>query len=279
MTSSVAFTSLAVFSILKTVFDMYPGFLTWSLGGLVSLRRIEGFIGNESYNLPDMKRKHTSESSDSSKDAATRNEYDFGFIDATLSWDYSRSQKKDKADENTPLLTPAATPSSSTTVSLSTNDENDHGSTGSDGDKKSNFKLRNLNIKFPKNKLTIIAGKIGSGKTSILRALIGEMKLVDGYIKYPTATTSTVMATHPGLGMNAMIGYVPQESWLRNATVRDNILFGSEYDVERYEQVLKMTALKADFRQLVNGDQSQVGERGITLSGGQKQRISLARAL
>ncbi|KAJ1785549.1 hypothetical protein LPJ59_006117, partial [Coemansia sp. RSA 2399] len=75
------------------------------------------------------------------------------------------------------------------------------------------------------------------------------------------------------------IAYVAQESWLRNATIRENILFGEAYNKERYEEVLRVCALKPDLRILVAGDMSEIGERGVTLSGGQKQRVSLARAV
>ncbi|KAJ2506835.1 hypothetical protein GGI11_006541, partial [Coemansia sp. RSA 2049] len=75
------------------------------------------------------------------------------------------------------------------------------------------------------------------------------------------------------------IAYVAQEAWLRNATIRENILFGEPYDLERYEEVLRICALKPDLRILAAGDMSEVGERGIALSGGQKQRVALARAV
>ncbi|KAJ2474104.1 hypothetical protein EV174_005636, partial [Coemansia sp. RSA 2320] len=75
------------------------------------------------------------------------------------------------------------------------------------------------------------------------------------------------------------IAYVAQEAWLRNATIRENILFGEQYERSRYEEVLRVCALKPDLRILSAGDQTEIGERGITLSGGQKQRVALARAV
>ena len=74
------------------------------------------------------------------------------------------------------------------------------------------------------------------------------------------------------------IAYVPQTAWLRNATIRDNILFGEPFDEMRYNQVITACALKRDLEQFEGGDLTEIGEKGVNLSGGQKQRVSLARA-
>ncbi|KAI9225781.1 MAG: P-loop containing nucleoside triphosphate hydrolase protein [Piptocephalis tieghemiana] len=98
-------------------------------------------------------------------------------------------------------------------------------------------------------------------------ALLGELRCVEGRVRLPRGPH--------GKG----VAYVPQQPWLQNATIRDNILFGEPYDLERYAETVKCCALQEDFRQLGAGDQTEVGEKGIALSGGQKQRISLARAV
>ncbi|KAJ1954351.1 hypothetical protein GGI12_005806, partial [Dipsacomyces acuminosporus] len=141
-------------------------------------------------------------------------------------------------------------------------------------------------VSFPAGKLTIVGGPTGSGKSSLLSALIGEMTLTSGRIIVPTAaqrSSSTRERALSACGKQGMelsdIAYVSQEAWLRNATIRDNILFGEPYVQPRYEQVLRMCALKPDLRILAAGDQTEIGERGITLSGGQKQRVALARAV
>ncbi|OMJ16323.1 ATP-dependent bile acid permease, partial [Smittium culicis] len=148
----------------------------------------------------------------------------------------------------------------------------------------SNFILKDISIDFIPGKLNLIAGPIGSGKSSILSALVGEMFLSEGSISIPlSSNTSSKPSLHELGNENSLLpdalGYVPQEAWLRNGSVRENILFGEEYDQEKYEEVLASTALKSDLRNLVNGDKTLIGERGVSLSGGQKQRISLARAL
>lgn len=79
--------------------------------------------------------------------------------------------------------------------------------------------------------------------------------------------------------MNGRLSYATQENWIFGGTIRENILFDSKFDKERYEEVMKVCALERDLTLFADGDQTQIGERGIALSGGQKARISLARAL
>ncbi|KAJ1895310.1 hypothetical protein LPJ66_004667, partial [Kickxella alabastrina] len=142
------------------------------------------------------------------------------------------------------------------------------------------FLLKSLNVQFPIGKLSLIGGATGSGKSSMLSALVGEMTVISGKILVPTDSTSASadFGTFAGLGL-ANIAYVAQDPWLCNATIRENILFGESYVQSRYEQVLQVCALLTDLLILPAGDMSEIGERGITLSGGQKQRVALARAM
>ncbi|KAJ2662103.1 hypothetical protein IWW48_001999 [Coemansia sp. RSA 1200] len=129
------------------------------------------------------------------------------------------------------------------------------------------------------------------GKSSLLSALIGEMTLVRGNIMVPTIDSRVSAAAAGGSKYKDVIdisneglvlhdiAYVGQDTWLRNATFRENILFGEEYEKERYEEVLRVCALKPDLRIFPAGDETEIGERGVTLSGGQKQRVALARAV
>ena len=81
------------------------------------------------------------------------------------------------------------------------------------------------------------------------------------------------------ININGSTAYVPQQAWIQNATVKDNIMFGAEYDAEFYAQIIKACALEQDLAIMPAGDKTEIGEKGINLSGGQKQRISLARSL
>ncbi|KAH8403128.1 hypothetical protein KR222_005772 [Zaprionus bogoriensis] len=122
--------------------------------------------------------------------------------------------------------------------------------------------LKNINMEVPKKNLVAIVGTVGSGKSSVIQALLGEMEKISG-------TVNTV----------GQMAYVPQQAWIQNATVRDNILFGKPYDRKRYNRVIDACALRTDIEILSAGDLTEIGEKGINLSGGQKQRISLARAV
>ncbi len=105
--------------------------------------------------------------------------------------------------------------------------------------------LSDININIAKGELTAVVGKIGAGKSSLLAAILGEMKQVSGE------------SYHDG-----KISYVAQQAWIQNLTLRDNILFGTEYNKERYEQVVKACALESDLSLLTYGDQTEIGENG-----------------
>ncbi|PIK35517.1 putative multidrug resistance-associated protein 5, partial [Apostichopus japonicus] len=122
--------------------------------------------------------------------------------------------------------------------------------------------LFNLNFKLYKGQLTGVCGMVGSGKSSLLSAILGQMHKLRGVCK-----------------VNGNFAYASQEAWIFNATLKDNILFGKDFDEEKYTSVIEACCLTQDFEILPSGDKTEIGERGINLSGGQKQRVSLARAL
>ena len=141
------------------------------------------------------------------------------------------------------------------------------------------FRLIDISLRFQIGRLNIIAGPTGSGKTSLLMALLGEMTLIEGSIYLPGGCSRELLRPDPETGLTESVAYCAQQAWLVNDTIKQNILFASPFDKNRYRSVIAACALERDLEILDQGDSTLVGEKGITLSGGQKQRISLARAL
>ncbi|XP_052864194.1 ATP-binding cassette sub-family C member Sur [Anopheles cruzii] len=131
-------------------------------------------------------------------------------------------------------------------------------------DTKNGCSLHVEQLTVPKGKLTVIVGRSGSGKSSLLAALLKEINHLSGELIWNKYST---------------IAYVPQKPWLQNATIRENVLFGESYRPKRYERVLRACALQPDLDLMPAGDGTAIGERGLKLSGGQRQRIAIARAL
>lgn len=124
------------------------------------------------------------------------------------------------------------------------------------------FKMNNINLEIPRGQLCAIVGPVGSGKSSLLQGLIGEMRKTGGDIQF-----------------GGTVGYCPQTAWIQSISIRDNITFGQPYDEKKYQDIVQRVCLQPDFDMLPHGDLTEVGEKGISLSGGQKQRINIARAL
>ncbi|KAG8477649.1 hypothetical protein CXB51_030717 [Gossypium anomalum] len=129
-------------------------------------------------------------------------------------------------------------------------------------DEKGEQVLKNINLEIKKGELTAIVGTVGSGKSSLLASILGEMHKISGKVKLCGSTA-----------------YVAQTSWIQNGTIQENILFGLPMNEEKYKEVIKVCCLEKDLEMMEFGDQTEIGERGINLSGGQKQRIQLARAV
>ncbi|KIW98705.1 uncharacterized protein Z519_00366 [Cladophialophora bantiana CBS 173.52] len=145
------------------------------------------------------------------------------------------------------------------------------------------FTLRNLNISFPKNELSVISGRTGSGKSLLLASIIGEAEILGGELVVPkpplAAQRHDSVANRSNWVMESSIAFVAQIPWIENATIRENILFGLPLDNDRYQKVLHACALTKDLEMLPDGELTDIGANGINLSGGQKWRVSFARAL
>ena len=122
--------------------------------------------------------------------------------------------------------------------------------------------LKDISFTAYKGELSCIVGRVGAGKSSLLQAMLGDLWKEKGDVE-----------------VHGNIAYVAQTPWILNATVKENIIFGYRYDSHFYEETIKACALLDDFAHLPDGDETVVGERGISLSGGQKARVALARAV
>ncbi|EKM58258.1 uncharacterized protein PHACADRAFT_171522 [Phanerochaete carnosa HHB-10118-sp] len=124
------------------------------------------------------------------------------------------------------------------------------------------FQVCNVTLLVPRGSLVAIVGAVGSGKSSLLQGLIGEMRKVNGRVSF-----------------GGPVAYCAQTAWIQNATLRENVLFGLPFDEDKYWKAVEDASLLPDLQVLADGDLTEIGEKGINLSGGQKQRVNIARAL
>ncbi|XP_076363250.1 multidrug resistance-associated protein 1-like isoform X2 [Tachypleus tridentatus] len=122
--------------------------------------------------------------------------------------------------------------------------------------------LKNISLRIKPGSLVAVVGQVGAGKSSLLSAFLGDMEKLEGYVN-----------------IKGSVAYVPQQAWIQNESIKNNVLFGRKYIEDKYNKILDSTALKPDLEILPGGDNTEVGEKGINVSGGQKQRMSLARAV
>ncbi|XP_010488818.1 PREDICTED: ABC transporter C family member 13-like [Camelina sativa] len=125
-----------------------------------------------------------------------------------------------------------------------------------------NLTIKHVSLRVPKGSFVAVIGEVGSGKTSLLNSLLGEMQCVHGSIL-----------------LNGSVAYVPQVPWILSGTLRENILFGKLFDSERYFDTLNACALDVDISLMAGGDMACIGDKGVNLSGGQRARLALARAI
>ncbi|KAI0367391.1 multidrug resistance-associated ABC transporter [Pilatotrama ljubarskyi] len=239
LTPSVAFTSISVFNEMKFALNALPETLINMLQCAVSLRRIEKYL-------------HGAEVAPVPPLSAQQQR--IALQSATITWPQDRTRGT------------SAAPSSASTP-------------------RHKFVLVDLTLDFPVGELSLICGKLGSGKSLLLLALLGEADLLSGQMICPRSPPDTiasfagVVVPHEEWIVQGVCAFVPQSAWLRNASIKENILFDLPYVEERYQKVLEACALLSDLEILEDGDESEIGERGVNLSGGQKARVSLARAV
>ncbi|KAF8812935.1 multidrug resistance-associated ABC transporter [Phlegmacium glaucopus] len=268
LTISVAFTSIALFNMVRAPLNVIPSWLVQVLQTGVALKRIAVYLDEEEVTdqVSSLKKDH-------SEPYLPGENEGLGFENATFKWN-EVVEVAEKGKESSPKKLSSSPTSSEVIDEASTTapDNVSERSIGERGDRV--FELRDLTIRFPEGELTVIAGPTASGKTALLMAVLGEMTLVEGRI---------IMSKEPSRvdenGLMHSISYAAQSPWLRHQSIKDNILFGYPYDEERYNMVVECCALQPDLEMLEDGDATEIGARGVSLSGGQKARVALARAV
>lgn len=242
------FSSLALFNALRLPLNLLPMILGQVIDAWASMARIQEYL------LAEEQEDNFSWNVDS-KTALTVDHADF-------TWERTVTQIPDK-DSILAAKTLKQSKDSESSFVKEKSSRSEHDVDGSSIPVLNKpFGLHNINISVDRNELIAVIGGVGSGKSSLLAALAGDMRRTNG-----SAT------------MGGSRAFCPQYSWIQNTTVRENILFGKKYDRKWYEQVIEACALRPDLEMLPNSDRTEIGERGITISGGQKQRLNIARAI
>ena len=259
------FSSLALFNALGVPLEMLPVAIGRVVDASASLKRISEFLDAEEL-----------------QDEATWDPEDSNAITvdhAAFTWEQNTSQhaegnaegppKGDKQtrDENkaamerskelerqSKILSNVARPPTNSTTPPSGNSINE--------EENLPFQIKNINLSIGRNELIAVIGSVGSGKSSLLSALAGDMRKTSGSVTFGSSRA-----------------FCPQYAWIQNTTVKQNVVFGRDFDEEWYNAVIDACALRPDLEMLPSGDMTEIGERGITVSGGQKQRLNIARAI
>ncbi|EUC65182.1 multidrug resistance-associated ABC transporter, partial [Rhizoctonia solani AG-3 Rhs1AP] len=242
LTPSIAFTSLTVFNEMRFALNTLPETFINILQSLVSLRRIEKYLS-------------ATEIADVRSIQDTQLEDSIRLVSATISWPQTRFSGASSAPSAT--STPRA-----------------------------RFTISDLSLEFPDGELSLVCGKLGSGKTLLLLALLGEADILAGQLIAPRSPPDALAKLGQEANLDnsnwivrGICAYVPQTAWLQNDSIKNNIIFGLPFNPERYQQTIEACALVTDFGIIEDGDEAEIGERGVNLSGGQKARVSLARAV
>ncbi|KAJ3100113.1 hypothetical protein HDU97_002495 [Phlyctochytrium planicorne] len=261
--AKLAFTCLSLFAAIRDPMAEVPDLIVEIFQVKVAVSRIESFLAEDEF-------EHLKEGYSAGVYRDTWDDIAIGFRKGVFKWFFNpKSEKSLKLQKSTESIAKAPLKEGTDQSPLLSGQASVEGNAADD---EHAFTLHELNLTFPVGKLTAICGSTGCGKSSLLMALLGEMNRISGQRFLPTSKLRNVAVANPS------VAYVAQTSWLRNATIRENILFGEPYDANRYAQVIYGCSLDRDLATFEAGDLTEIGEKGINLSGGQKQRVSLARA-
>ncbi|KAM9046573.1 LOW QUALITY PROTEIN: ATP-binding cassette sub-family C member 12 [Megaptera novaeangliae] len=240
-----AFTVIAMFNVMKFSIAILPFSVKAAAGANVSLRRMKKIL------IAKSPPSYITQPEDPDTVLLLAN--------ATLTWEQETRRKSDlkKVQNQKKHLLKKQRPE---VYSLSLSGQGVTGTEEQRGSPKS--VLHSISFVVRKGKVLGICGNVGSGKSSLLAALLGQMQLQQGIV-----------------AVNGTLAYVSQQAWIFQGNVRENILFGEKYDHQRYQRAVRVCALQEDLSSPPYGDLTEIGERGLNLSGGQRQRFSLAQAV
>lgn len=247
-----AFTTISLFNMMRFPMAFLPMGLLQYIQAKISIQRIEMYLL-----LPDLKPYVQEEVPEEITDEKSRECGSVTIKNGNFSWIDDNAVGK---------FNSSVTDTKNARRSILKKTLNDSSSNG-----RKRMTLIDINITIEAGSLVAVVGSVGSGKSSLLSAILGEME--------PNPKTHVYVPRESYMPKNDFVSYCCQSPWIVNDTLRGNILFGREFHKARYEKVIHAAALVDDFHMLPSGDMTEIGERGINLSGGQKARISLARAL
>ena len=266
LSASTAFTTVALFNIMRFPFAFLPMGLLQFIQSRISLRRLGNYL-----QLPELEKYVMSddhEDNSAGPGSVTMKNCSFSWTnrkkDLTPIDGNAKKKKKGRRGSN-----------ASQGSGVSDNRRSSIGSSisGADEEPLEDVKtLRNVSVTINAGELVAVVGSVGSGKSSFLCSILGEMEPLGASVVHVPRTTEQVEETN-------FISYCSQSPWVVNDTLKGNVLFGRDFDQKRYDEVIDACALLDDLAVLPAGDATEIGERGINLSGGQKARVSLARAL
>ncbi|GAC95425.1 ATP-binding cassette transporter [Pseudozyma hubeiensis SY62] len=260
---ATGFTAIALFAMLRNPLSVVPMVINWIFQAKVSMDRINAFLNEDE--VPEWVIRNCSDQASADLHEADQ-ERTVVLKGATLRWQPAKplEEKKKAPPKPSPLSSLAFWRKKTPAVSLSLEDDADA------PEETTPFQLTDLDFRPPAGKMTLVCGSTGSGKSSLLSAILGEMELLEGSVTLPK---------RPLQLLSGGVAYCSQTAWLETLSIRDNIVFGQFFDAERYEKVLECCCLKPDLKTFPEGDKTEIGENGVSLSGGQKARVALARAV
>lgn len=236
------FSSLALFSALGIPLEILPVAVGRVVDGLASIRRISQFLDAEER-----------------QDDAIWNTQEVPAItvdNASFVWEQAASRGR------------AVAPALEQNAEIKSNEVSGNPDPGSDADPegaenfRKPFNVRDINLAVGRKEFIAVIGEVGCGKSSLISALAGDMRKTSGSVT-----------------LGASRALCSQTPWIQNTTLRQNIIFGRDFDSIFYETVIDACALRPDIDMLPSGDLTEIGEKGVTISGGQKQRLNIARAI